>query len=955
MAKFISQNGVKGGKNNRMDNFLHKVARRILDEQGDKTGDTLVVFNNQRAGLFLQDQFAKLGGNPFFLPHIKVIDELVSQMSQMTIAPHEFLLFELYDIHRRMDEANPRYSTFEEFMSVGEMMIGDFSEIDLYCVDAEKLFNNIHDERKLGIWELTGEPLTESQLNYLHFYQSLNSYYQQLRKRLAESNMAYTGMAYRHVAENIETLASRADYSHIYFVGFNALSVSESRIIDHFIAEGKGTLVCDGDEYYFGDDSQEAGHFLRLNAKKYPGNSHFDNNFAGDGEEKEIYIVNCPENALQAKAAGTIVEELLGGDNKESLQDLAIVLGDEHLIIPVLNSLPASAHTTNVTMGLPFIMTRTHILADHIIALYCNRHNNKFSHSDIVAVLSDPFFNRLHNRDDIQHRITSIINRDKVIYASGEEIAAMTAGIGGLEKLSFLFAESDTSPSEVLSIILRTAQLIVSEGLTDAKDNKENEALACLVQTVDYLTTLQEKYNYIDKVETLRNIYQRLAQRRTVTFIGKPLKGIQVLGMLETRSLDFPKVIVTSVNEGTIPGGWSNNSLIPLTLKRGFKLPTFAEKDAVYAYNFFRLLQRAKQAWLIYSSDTEGMGKGEPSRFIMQIREELAKRHPNVKVKSVVVTTPNTTADSATEPPIAKSQKALDKLRDRAREGFSPSALNRYRSCPMQFYYSDIMDVGKVEEVNEDVENNELGTFIHNLLCDIYNRDEDHHIRPQTLKQALAETEQNIASQFKKEVLKGRNVDGRNYLYQEVAKMQVTNFLQMEIDQLRDGHSIVIRLTEDSMQEPLTPTLPGIDYPVTIKGTADRIDLFDGELRIADYKSGSVQEKELKAKDGDDPHKIPDKWFQVMTYAWLYCRKHKYTGQFRSGIIPLRSIGTGFMPAQWNGSDLLGAKDIDNFETMLSELTGEILDPNTPFTATPRDEYTCKHCPVARSCRNRKE
>lgn len=952
-----------------MQPFLHSVAHRIWDEHQNDIDRVLVVFNNRRAGLFLQQQMLSLSDKPFFLPRIIGIDDLVAELGNTTIAPHEFLLFELYNIHRQQESEEQHYQSFEDFISLGEMMLTDFSEIDLYCVDAEKLFSNIRELRRLGEWDISGTPLTPFQQKYIAFYSSLHTYYSELRKRLAEQNSAYSGMAYRNIAENIDSMIDTLDYSHIYFVGFNALSNCESKIIDCCVKHGIGTLICDGDDYYFSDPGQEAGAFLRKNAARFDGIGEYDNHFAL--EPKTIHIINSPENVLQAKAAGQILNTLLKDKEKDNEQDekenetakeTAIVLADEGLLLPMLNSLPAKVRSTNVTMGYPFTLSSIYNLTIRLLSLHCNSRNGRFYHSNVVNILSDAIITKHLGTNGLHNQITEYINNQKLIYASQDDIRLMLSGIERKEDIMFLFDKSDTSVDEMLVLLRQIAEIAATDDALE-NDTREQEAITCFIQNLNYLDKLQNEHHFIKKLSTLQRIYQRIAQRRSVAFYGEPLRGLQLLGMLETRSLDFPKLIMLSVNEGTLPAGRTANSLIPYSLKKAFGIPTFEEKDAVYAYNFYRLLQRANEVWLLYSSDAEGMGKGEPSRFILQIKNELAVKHPNIEVVEEVLsasTRPETSSHSLS---IHKDERTMLRLKEMAIGNkeknifLSPTSINRYRKCPQQFFYSDVLGVREQKEVSEDLEANELGSLVHGILKEIYRG--ETKVRTETLEKALKEIDSMVDTMLHKDFLKGRDDEGKNRLFSEVAKTQLKRFLQKELELIKPSspgnpaHTIEIKLVEKPIGHDLDMSDQGIIYPIHIEGIADRIDYFDGVLRVADYKSGGVKADDLAVSDENpDPYKVSDKWFQVMTYAWLYCREEKLKTQFQSGIFPLRDLQSDFLPASWQGENKLTDKDIDRFEQMLKQLFADLLNPAIDFEATP-DNNVCKYCAVNRICKSK--
>lgn len=947
-----------------MDSFLHQIAQHLWNRHHGHMDEVLVVFNNRRAGRFLTEELIGMDSRPFFLPRIIGIDDLINELGMLQIAPQELMLFELYDIHCQKEGPDRRFQTFEEFMSFGMMMLGDFSEIDLYMVDARSLFNTLKEHKRLGEWEPdVGDSLTPFQEKYLAFFNSLYDYYSQLRQTLTLQGRAYMGMAYRHVAENIATLAPNIHEKQVYFVGFNALSTSEKAIIKHFIDEGQGHLLVDGDDYYFNDEHQEAGLFLRKHAKTFAGIGPFEAHFAE--KKKHIHIVNCPENVLQTVKAGHLLESIIETAEKEettngpkspetALEKTAVVLADEHLLLPMLNALPEKVDKANVTMGYPYTYSETHKLASAILSLYNHSSKNgRFHHNDLTTICSCQIFSKALGCSDLHSQITKTLNDGKIIYLSPDEARELMSGILHDDRANHLFQSSAPTIMEVFDILRQTASILVNNNALE-DNTKEQESLACLMQIVDYFRKLQTEHQFIGSISTLQKVYDRMAQRRSISFIGQPVTGLQLLGVLETRSLDFDRIIMLSVNEGILPSGKNDNSLIPYALKKNeaYQLPTFKEKEAVYSYHFYRMLQRTDEAWLLYSSESGGMGKGEPSRFIMQLKNELALRYPNIVIDEETVSTVQRQPTIPTVRTAPKGPDILQRLHDMAATGFSPSALNRYRSCPMLFFLQDVMGAREQETVSEDLESNELGTFIHDCLCEIYNLDTDRQIREQTLRTALDQLDAVTDEKYKSNALKKRSSEGKNHLYLEVAKTQIRRFLEKEIQYLEKGHTIHIEMTEHEMAIPLVLNDFGINETVTIKGTADRIDTVEGHLRVADYKSGAVDKKELHVDgEGVDFRDVSDKWFQVMTYAWLFCRSFHYEKPFSSGIFPLQQLRADFLPASWNGKLLLDHSDIDKFELMLKSLLSEMLDPNTPFVAKPKSaNKSCAYCPFTRSC-----
>lgn len=935
-----------------METFLAEVARTLIDNHPDDLDKVTVVFNNRRSGLFLRRQFAAMCEKPIFLPKIIGIDELISYLGNLEIVPNEFLLFELFNIHRIIGGENRKFQTFEEFISFGDMMMVDFSEIDLYCVDAQQLFSNLHEIKAIGEWDVESGELTEFQKRYLEFYQSLYKYYDMLHQKLLSKGKAYSGMAYRHVAEHIDELAENHPIHKIYFVGFNALSTSENLIIRHYVRAGVGQLITDGDAYYVNDNDQEAGHFLRIHQQgEFAKEGGYQDHFAKG--HKDITIISCPENVLQCKYAGKLLAQQVHDNPENPIEQTAIVLADESLLMPTLNALPPEIKTANITMGYPFRSTAVHSLMVKLFSLHQRRKGQLFYHQDILDIFTDLGICNILGISNIHAKLTHLLSSEHIIYATQEEIDDLCQKIKcDFSPISFVFSTEQPTPDEFLQIASDLVSLLYG-GKVYENDRKEREALACLLEIIQHFQELQSEYHFVDNLNVLLKIYTRLSQRRSVSFYGEPLQGLQILGVLETRNLDFRRVILISANEGTIPSGKTNNTLIPYNLKIAFGIPTFHDKDAVYAYNFYRLLQRADEIHMLYSTESDGMGKGAPSRFILQVRRELAERYPdNIKLHEQVLSAPNDTLDKKEFDYFAKDEHTIHRINEIAAEGFSPSALNKYRSCPMKFYYEKVLRIQENDSVSEDLERNELGTYIHAVLENTYSQCMGEYVTVDILQKALDNLDELLSQELGKQFKYGRSHVGRNHYLESVAKVQISKFLRTEIDQLKKGDKIKILALEKELPHNLEVEIDGKKHQVKIAGFADRIDEWNGITRIIDYKSGRVEDRDLIVKDST-PHwaDVPDKWFQVMLYTWLFKQNNPNSTTHLAGIYPLGHLGSEFMKASWEGSEYLTPQHFEAFETMLKELIANILDPKIPFlpNLTSKNK-ACTYCPFLETC-----
>ena len=937
-----------------MEPFLKETLRRIVAEHPEGLGDVTLVFNNRRPALFVKHYLREILDGTYFLPRTVVFDDLVDELGNTELVPNEFLIFELYDIHRRVNPADQR--TLEQFMPMADMMLADFSEIDRYMVDVADLYGNLHDLKEIGEWQIDGRELTQFQKDYLRFYKSIYGYYTELRTLLESRGQAYYGMAYRAVAERIDSILDTRDDGMLYFLGFNALSKCEETIIKAYTRRGRARFVPDGDKYYFDDASQEAGYFLRKH-HELSAVEEFDEHFAA--MPREINIVKAPDNVSQAKYAGNLLRDIVSGGTDITVGDTALVLGDEGLITPVLNSLPDGIGQANITMGIPFTQSDMHSLALTVLSLYADSRADRqgrllFYHKDLTDLLGNRYIGSLTGWRKMAGDTKRYLTDRNVIYAGQKEIEAMFAELQtSMESISFLFGAEQSKPFEVLGVVKQLASCLTREGHI-AEGSKERAAAESLLQVVEYIETLKTSVEAggsriipIDNTATLKKIYLRIAQRHSISFIGKPMSGLQILGVLETRCLDFRRVVLLSANEGVIPSSRSNNTLIPNSLKRHFGMPTYYERDAVYAYNFYHLLQRAEEVYIVSSNDGS---KDQESRFVLQLRAELAKRYADtVTVNELTVATSNRCCDKPLRNTVEKNADIMERLRSKR---YSPSSLNSYISCPMRFYYENLLHIRQDDEISDTLESSDLGTVIHKCLEDIYKPFEHGVVERERLANEIDTVPARIETLLEQCFTNGRIHEGKTDLMRSVAISQVQHFLRRELEVLDQGHRIEIVQLEEVMETPVQFALDGSGEPVEVQFNtkADRIDRIDGQLRVVDYKSGRVKKEDVAVSVLDPSlwQKLPEKWFQVMFYAWYYARLHGVTEPVVSGLCPLQHLGGDFMPATVGESPRLDGETLALFEQTLNNILTEIMDEQTPFVAN-RNKY-CDYCAIAPVC-----
>lgn len=953
-----------------MQTFLDEVSGTLLKNHGTDLIDVCVVLPNRRAGIFLKRALAKVAGKTIWSPDVYSIEDFLTEISGYSKTDQIALTFELYEIHRQIEKQDAR--DFEQFATWGQLMLADFNEIDMHLIDATQLYSYLNEVKALEKWNPDGRQLTTAEREYLAFFNSLGKYYQQLREKLILENTGYQGLIYRHAAENIQTIAENFRWKKIYFAGFNALTAAEERVIDHLRKNRAAAVVRDADAYYMEDLRQEAGEFLRKQRTR-EGSERFGpiTNFFRDNK-KHIEIFGIPRKEGQALKTGKIISDF----KKETLppNDTAIVLADESLLIPVLNNLPENTGAFNVTMGYPLRLTPPHAFIMLIFRMYENagrfrkleeKTGKGFYYRDILRLMQHSMFSSIFDAG----KITGHINTSKQVFYQPDEIHTMFTGSPAYDLIHIIFASPEIHPVELTALIGRMTGFFREKFQKHIPINeKSREAmlhLEYLYHTNIIIKRIQELnalYDSIVSVRTLREIFRQLSGQIKLPFTGEPLKGIQIMGMLETRNLDFKRVILVAANEGILPASATGNSLIPYDIQVEMKMPTHNQKNAVFAYHFYRLLQRAEQVHILYNTEPDELGGGEKSRFIQQIINELPRYNPKVTITEKVESLPPPAELGDRVIEIPKNGKVFQSLMERAARGLSPTSLNQYRRCPLQFYFRNVAGLKETEEVEESMEFKTIGSIVHQVLEDLFKPLKGRIIRKEHIVEMKSKTRELTENAFQIHYSKGQMKFGKNRLIYEVIQNFIHSYLKYEEATLDSAEAenhltTVLGLEEKMESENLGYLFPGLDkYEIKLLGVIDRLDKTGNITRIIDYKTGKVQPSELRIKEWEDlaDGEKKEKVFQVMLYAWLFSRKQKGTaGPVNAGIISLPVLSHGFMKFELKESSSdpgdIDEDKLEAFETYLVGLLGEVFDRETPFVQT-ENRQTCRICDFKNIC-----
>ncbi|MCK9220645.1 MAG: PD-(D/E)XK nuclease family protein [Bacteroidales bacterium] len=930
-----------------MTSFLSKIAQHLFDTCGTDLSEVCLVMPNRRAGLFFRKYLSAHLKHPAWSPVIYSIEDFMAILSELNEADPMNLLLDLFELHRKKDKEKAQ--SFEEFLTWGPQLLADFNEIDRYLADPEYLFGYLSEARAINLWNLDKSPLTEFQLNYLRFYHSLYDYYQQLTVNLMGRGEAYQGLSFRKAAENLEAGIARVPWKHIVFAGFNALTAAEEKVMLFLQKSGKAEFLWDADHYYFDKGDHEAGSFLRKWLSSWPLKQK---NWIGDDfltEGKNIEVIGVPNVTGQVK----LCAEILRQNGKELDEHTAIILPDEKLLLPLLNSLPEEVSELNVTMGLPLRHTPLADLLDlvfqmHLHALQMKNGStggNQFYFRDVVRILQHPMVRRMAvaRMQGNQFAVNELIVKAQSghrVFLSHDDLEGAGLFDAGLD-----FLHPFIEPWNVPADAIRDLQKIVA--LSSQTNPVESEYAFAFARILHQLNELIQERPGIFTWPTFYQFFRQMLERTSLPFYGEPVSGIQIMGMLETRTLDFDQVILLSCNEGMLPAGRLAPSFIPFDIKKEFGLPSYQHKDAVYAYHFYRLLQRAKKVWLLYVTVTDQLGSGEKSRYLQQITRELPVYNPAISIRERFLHTPMPPASFCPAITIPKEDAILHQLKEKAAAGFAPTVLNAFRKCSLQFYFSAVAGLREPEEMEETINPKALGNAVHQALYELFLPYKNTpltagHIKKMadlagvTVKKAFADKFSGSSLHF-----------GKNLLLVKVAENMVINYLHTQIIRFDEAQNRVnVALLEQPLWKVLSVPFKDSELEVRIKGFIDRMDRVGNEVHVIDYKTGSVLKKELTVELWEDLLHAPhlDKTFQLLTYGWLLYNPAEKT-IIHTGIVSLKKPGAGFLSVKVpEGKDTYA-----EFATILRDLLSEIFNPDLPFSQT-EDLTICSNCPYLNIC-----
>lgn len=910
------------------NSFLADIATELINL--NTYSNSTIVLPNKRAKLFFLNELKNQVDKTFFAPNVITIENLIETISELKNTDTIQLLFELYIVYNSINNKNPEKDNFYSFANWAKTIIQDFNEIDRYLINSNHLFSYLVDIERIKSWDLKPSDKIDLVENHLKFWKSLPQLYSTFKEHLLNKKIGYQGLLYRIACEKIDDFLLTNTTTFI-FCGFNALNAAEEKIIKKCLNNNQAKIYWDIDAYFMQDEFHDAGYFLKRIKKNW---SYFKTNSFNwthnyYTSKKNIEIIATAKSVGQAKVVSSIIEKIT--NKNPDLSKTAVILSDEKLLLPILNFLPNSVSALNITMGYTLRNNPLQLFFSNLLFIHSNniknRNTSSFYYKDVLNVLQNPFIQLLINSDEV----VDLINKNNITFLSKNRFEKFDFNIHEQKVIDLLFLNWENNALIVLENCFQFIHLLKNSFKLSEQENSLNltflfEINKIFIQLKSYLL----EYDAITSIDELYLIYKQIIDQAEVSFEGEPLSGLQIMGILESRVLDFETVIITSLNEGKLPTGKSNNSFIPFDIRSELGLPTYKEKDAIFSYHFYHAIQRAKNVYLIYNTFADGLDSGEKSRFIRQIEIDKLPNHTisfsnfNAKIEN----------NSMINKTIFKEESINLRLKEIATgKGFSPSSISTYLRNPYQFYLQRILNLKEKEEVEESIAVNTLGTIIHNVLELLYKPFINLKKRVEILdiEQMLKQVSDLTEIQFK-EIYKEGNIDfGKNYLAFEVAKRNIIRFLLHEKELIEKGDELYI--VDLERQGEFKFEHDDLPYSIKIAGKIDRVELRNNTLRIIDYKTGKVNARDLKVKElqGITVDLKKEKVVQLLIYSLMFEKEIQENKSIEIGIFSFKNFQEGYLIFNYNDNPKLNIELMKEFKSELVQVINEILDPKTPF------------------------
>jgi len=929
-------------------NFTDRLAHFIKENDFDLR-KLVIILPSERASKYLVKSLVSVYEKPIFSPEITTIDRWVKRYSLPIIDKTRLLLY-LFEIYQKTPEG--KEATFEDFLTWGTMLLSDFEDIDRYMLDHAQVFKNLKAIKELESWNIDDDKLSVSQQKFMEFWDRIPVYYEGLHLKVRANDYITSALAYRKIAEDIDLIKDR-EGKHFIFAGFNALSTSELTIIKKLKNLKQADYIVDVDDFYFKNQAHEAGTFIRKNLQTLEiQKPTFVQNELLE-KELAIDIVECAQHTGQVKVAATELAKL----SQEEINKTLILLADESLISSMVKNIPANVGKANITLGLPLNQTPVKTWVELLFEIQENKGRFKTQaiyHKDLQRIINHVFTISAFGLKEKQALINveqETIRKNKIF----QNVANLPLDAKVMELLELMNTDWKNDWQLAMDCVRKINTLLLN--LMPSTAAFERNILAIFDEAlVGFQQILSENIPYFN-LRSFKLLFFQHWNKKSIAYHGNPINGLQIMGLLETRLLDFENIMVLGLNEGKLPSTNPIKTIIPMDLRYGLGLPSTRDKQGIYAHHFYRLLNQCKKLTLTYTTAIEQIGSNEASRYITQLELELTRSNPKIHINSHFYNVPFPQEKMQALNEIQKTPEIITRLDAFFERSLSASAMNKYLACPLDFYYRYLADLGEDQDVEEELEANTFGTFIHDTLEELYTP-YAHYTSdgtkktppPPPLSVSGIDT---MISQYKqilhKQFMKHFNGDeslflkGKNLLSYEMA-MAITRNLLMEEREFvnKSSEPIDIIMLEMKLTKSIEIEVNGTKKLIHFSGLVDRIDKVGDNYRVIDYKSGRVTEKDVKFKQLDTPI-LSFKNCKHAVQLALYCLFFKE--RFNHFPAEAKIISLVDVKANYNLNIEDGTtEDVCNsLVDLVTDIITELYETEEVISHNPNSKY-CSYC-----------
>lgn len=936
--------------------FTDKIAQFLLEQEYNYQ-ELTIILPSQRAIKYLSSSLYKQHQKPILAPKMITMDAWIRELVDETILDKTRLLIELFKVYQEIPQI--QHETFDEFIEWGSILISDFDELDRYLVDSSTIFKDLRNIKDLEYWKLDADEdfkLSDARKRFLKFWDQLPMLYQKLNGVLKDKNAKYMGAAYRKIAENIDIVLQGISNRRFIFAGFNAMSKSELSIIKQLHKFQKAQILIDADSFYLDDKNHEAGLFIRkqletFQLKTVPFVEHHLLN-----KKMNIEVIACTETTGQVKVAASKLMNM----KSEDIANTLLLLADESLITPMLKNIPKNVGKANITLGMPMKGTAVKNWVDILfqsqeILLRFNNHSAIY-HETIKRIFKHPFFtSSLQEKDQINiQNLEDEIVKKNWIFVAKKHLHLNDS----LKQFIDLITSKWNNWLEALIKIRELNQLIYSNLKIKYQFEK------ALVQSfdnalIDFENVCKEGLPEMS-LKSFQHLFNQQWSNKGIAYYGNPTHGLQIMGLLETRMLDFDHLICLGLNEGILPSTNPIQSLFPMDLRRYAEMPLPRDKQGIFAHHFYRLLHQAQDALITYTTAKESIGSNEKSRYLMQLEKELLKQNQAIDYKHSLYKV-SMRGDVRTDiKQVAKTDFVLKQLDEVFEKSTSTSKMAKYYKCPLDFYYRYVLNFGEEEDVEEYVEQSTFGTIVHETFETLYtkhacfqqngeqNPNGSNILTVGDIDEMLLNYEKILISLFSK-LFSGDKAafqTGKNKLSFEIAKKMIYEFLHQERKTILEGRKIRILHLEKSLEFTQKIKVHNEIKTIRVNGIIDRVDEIDGKVRLIDYKTGKCDSSKVsmsvsKGKTWLESNKEKSFFMQLLMYCYLYDKTQGTLPDF-AGIISMKSIKSGLYNIHLK--DYSMREVVDEFQYFLQAFLEEVYDISQPFQHVDHYMFKCDYC-----------